>query len=106
MYLLLYQLVYLTDEFGRRKVLNVGKVIVPAVVRHNIVAASGLGALVLQHILKVLHGLCDGRHHLLLSKVDYLHHAGHLAQCIVLLALRPTLDDVRQIGKGERRGKQ
>ena len=105
-YSLPYQLVCLLNESSRREVWNVGKVVMPSVVSHNIVTSSGFGTLVLQHILEVLHGMCYGSHHFLLAKVKNLHHVSHLAQRIVFLLLCASFDDVSHISKGEGRNKQ
>lgn len=53
---LFYQYVYLINKRSRREVRNIGEVIVPAVVRHDVVTIRSLGALVLQHVLKSFTG--------------------------------------------------
>lgn len=58
-----YQLVCLLNESSRREMWNVGKVVMPSVVSHNIVTSSGFGTLVLQHILEVLHGISVSSRH-------------------------------------------
>ena len=103
---LFYQYVYLINKRSRREVRNIGEVIVPAVVRHDVVTIRSLGALVLQHVLEVFHRMGDGRHYLLFAKVNNLYNTSHLTQRVVFLFLRAALDDVCHIGEGERRGKQ